>query len=84
MSTSPGIGATLDEAFTALRDFIASEGAEFLPDDMSAAQMQPPQSRHGLTDHHLADLAAKHGMKLATFDGAIIHPAVELLKVIEA
>jgi predicted nucleic acid-binding protein len=33
-----------------------------------------------VTDHYLADLAAKHGLKLATFDGQLEHPSVELVR----
>ena len=34
----------------------------------------------GLTDLYLAELASSKGMKLATFDTAIKHPAVEVIK----
>jgi len=34
----------------------------------------------GLTDLCLAELALSKGMKLATFDTAIKHPAVEVIK----
>ena len=32
-----------------------------------------------VTDMYLADLAAKHGARLATFDQGIVHPAVDLV-----
>ncbi len=33
-----------------------------------------------VTDHYLADLAAKHGLKLATLDAQLKHPSVELVR----
>lgn len=38
-----------------------------------------PKKSEQVTDFYLADLAAKHGLKFATFDGQIAHSAVELV-----
>jgi len=38
-----------------------------------------PQKSEAVTDLYLADLAAKHGLKLATFDTGIQHRAVDLV-----
>lgn len=43
--------------------------------------VDPAVTSKQLTDHYLASLAAKHKMKLATFDGKIDHPAVEVIPV---
>ncbi|MGL5825105.1 MAG: hypothetical protein ACRCYU_09865 [Nocardioides sp.] len=53
-----------------------ARGHRFLVDDSSLAQ---PQIDAGslagtiqVTDFHLVNLAARHGMRLATFDGALV------------
>jgi hypothetical protein len=39
-----------------------------------------PKTSSQVTDRYLADLAAKHGLKFATLDGQLKHPAVELVR----
>ena len=63
----------------ALRDFMAHNQVEFLPADLRALKASATKSRD-LTDGYLAELAARHSVKLATLDGGIKHPAVELIK----
>jgi toxin-antitoxin system PIN domain toxin len=81
ITTSPksGIGLTMAQARTALEDFVTDLGVERIADDLPALGSHPRASDE-VTDHYLADLAAKHGMKLATLDAGIKHPAAELVQ----
>lgn len=79
ISTQPkAFGATMEAARAALETFRADRQAEFLADDLPALDSHPAKS-DAVTDHYLADLAQKHGWKLATFDAGIKHPAVVLV-----
>jgi toxin-antitoxin system PIN domain toxin len=62
----------------ALNDFVAKLKPEFVPADISAAGVNA-RSSDRVTDTYLADLAARHKMKLATFDTGINHGAVEVI-----
>lgn len=66
------------DARTLLEKFLASHQATRITDDLPALDSRPITSAQ-VTDHYLADLAAKHAFKLATFDSGIKHAAVELL-----
>jgi hypothetical protein len=46
---------------------------------LPALKSKAPSS-NAVTDHYLAELAAANGMKLATLDSGIAHPAVELIR----
>jgi hypothetical protein len=46
--------------------------------DLPALESRP-QSSEQVTDHYLADLAVRHGLKLATLDEGIRHPATEVV-----
>ncbi len=70
--------APMATARTLLEKFLAETKAARIPADLPALDSQPANSDQ-VTDHYLADLAARHGMKLATFDAGIQHPAVELV-----
>jgi predicted nucleic acid-binding protein len=72
------IGLTMDEAREALGRFASERKAERIPDDLPALDSHP-RSSDQVTDHYFADLAAKHGLKLATFDTQINHPSAELI-----
>jgi hypothetical protein len=61
-----------------LEQFARERKTQWIPDDLQALQSSPKVSE-GVTDHYLADLAAKHGARLATLDQRISHTAVELL-----
>lgn len=72
------IGLTMEQAREALERFIIERKVERIPDDLPALDSHP-RSTDQVTDHCLADLAAKHGFRLATFDGALKHAAMELV-----
>ena len=59
-----------------LARFLKERNVEQIPDDLPALDSHAKTSS-AVTDQYLADLAAKHGLKLATLDGAIAHPAIE-------
>ena len=80
VSTHPrGIGVSMVDARLALERFVEERKANRIPDDLPALDSKP-QTADQVTDHYLADLAAKHGLKLATFDTNIAHAAVELVR----
>ena len=66
------------DARTLLEMFLASHQATRIADDLPALDSRPTTSAQ-VTDHYLADLAAKNGFKLATFASGIKHAAVELV-----
>ena len=79
ISTQPKVyNLSMTLAEEALRDFAAKHKTGFIPADLSAANLTARTSAT-LTDVYLAELAAKHKMKLATLDADIDHAAVELI-----
>ena len=60
------------------RELLSRFAAERISDDLPPLDSKPDLSEE-VTDHYLADLAAKHGCKLATFDESIDHDAVEVI-----
>jgi predicted nucleic acid-binding protein len=58
-----------------LAAFLKERKISRIPDDLPALDSQPKTSA-AVTDSYLADLAQKHGLKLATSDEGIQHPAV--------
>jgi toxin-antitoxin system PIN domain toxin len=62
-----------------LERFIAESNAERIPDDMPALESRAEHSEQ-ITDHYLADLALRHGLKWATLDEGLIHAATELIR----
>lgn len=72
------MGATMERTRELLDKFAVERNAERISDDLPALASQPRTSGQ-VTDHYLADLAAKHGFKLATFDSQIKHPSAELV-----
>ena len=70
------LAVTMADARSALERFAKDQKAERIPADLEALESHPSKSEE-VTDIYLADLAAKHGSKLGTMDGGIIHPAVE-------
>jgi uncharacterized protein len=72
------IGVEMEKAREALRRFIHETGAQRISDDLPALNSNPRTSDE-VTDHYLADLAVKHGLKLATFDARLKHPSAELI-----
>ncbi len=72
------IGLTMERARDVLATFSSERNAERIADDLPALDSHPRTSDQ-VTDHYLADLAVRHGFKLATLDGQIRHSAVELI-----
>jgi predicted nucleic acid-binding protein len=81
ISTNPNgtFRVTMDQARAGLEKFIAERKPTFVPDDLPPLDSRPATSAQ-VTDHYLADLAEKHGLKLATFDTGLKHRAVELIR----
>lgn len=79
ISTNPkAIHAPMEKARKLLHSFLTERAAERVPDDLPALDSHPQQTEQ-VTDFYLAALASKHGMKLATLDENIMHPAVVLV-----
>ena len=62
-----------------LEGFLENWKPQFVNDDLPALHSKPANSDQ-ITDFYLADIAGKNGMKLATFDTGISHPAVENIR----
>jgi len=77
-SNKRAIGLSMEESRKALERFIADRNVERIPADLPALDSHPRISDQ-VTDHYLADLAAKHGLKLATLDGQLKHSSAELI-----
>ena len=65
----------MEQARSLLERFLAERGVERIADDLPALNSNPKTSEQ-VTDNYLADLAAKHGFKLATLDRQLSHPQV--------
>ena len=70
--------APMEQARELLKTFFAERDSVRIPDDLPALASNPLKSDE-VTDCYLADLAARHDLKLATLDGGINHPAAVLL-----
>lgn len=77
-SNKKAINVEMEKAREALEKFCAERKAERIADDLPALDSRPKTSEQ-VTDFYLADLAAKHGMKLATFDEGLTHPAAQTI-----
>src|SRR5205807_6078604 len=75
-SSKKAINVEMDKARQALEKFCVERKAERIFDDLPPLDSNPKTSEQ-VTDFYLADLASKHGMKLATFDEGLTHPAVQ-------
>jgi toxin-antitoxin system PIN domain toxin len=64
----------------ALARFLKERKVEQISDDLPALESHPKTSDQ-VTDHYLADLATRHGFKLATMDQNLKHAAAELLSI---
>lgn len=79
VSTHPkAINAPMAAARRALENFLEANSPEFVPADLPALSSSPRGSDQ-VTDAYLAELAAKHKMKLATHDRRIEHAAVHII-----
>jgi predicted nucleic acid-binding protein len=63
----------------ALEEFITVRRVSFVAADLPGLQTPATKSAE-VTDSYLAELAARHNLKLATLDQAIKHFAVEVIK----
>ena len=71
VSLSPAYAASREDAHRSLVGLQARPSHRFLPDDVTAADS--PESRHkDTTDAHLVSLAARHHLRLATLDMALL------------
>ena len=77
-SNAKAINVPMEKARRALNLFLTERQAKRIPDDLPALESSPQKSDE-VTDSYLADLAARHGLKLATLDHRIKHPAVVLV-----
>lgn len=80
ISTNPKstFGAAMEKAREALQTFKRERKVQWIADDLEALDSFAKTSSQ-LTDSYLADLAKKHGFKLATLDAGIKHTAAELI-----
>jgi predicted nucleic acid-binding protein len=72
------IGLTMERAREALERFASERKTDRITDDLLALGSHPRTSDE-VIDCYLADLATKHGFKLATFDRQLNHPSAELI-----
>lgn len=72
------INAPMDQARTLLERFLDERKVGRIADDLPALDSGPKTSGQ-VTDHYLADLAARHGLKLATLDRNVSHPNAEAI-----
>jgi toxin-antitoxin system PIN domain toxin len=70
--------APMEKTRELLKRFLSERDAARIPDDLPALESNPQKSDE-VTDSYLAELAARHDLKLATMDGGINHPAAVLL-----
>jgi hypothetical protein len=63
----------------ALRDWRSKRKPVFVACDLEGIAMDLPTASSRTMDYYLACLAAKHGMKLATLDQDVKHPAAFLI-----
>jgi predicted nucleic acid-binding protein len=70
--------ATMEDARRLLEQFATVRKAGRVGDDLPALDSHPQKSEE-VTDLYLADLAAKHNARLATFDQSTVHHSVEVI-----
>lgn len=76
ISTQPkAFNAPMSQARALLAKFLAERQATRLTADLPALESHP-QASSQVTDHYLADLAERHGCRLATLDHQLKHRAV--------
>ena len=73
------IGAEMEEARWMLKSFWKEYDPQFISCDLSAVDGANAPTSSKTTDFYLASLAEKHGMRLATLDQGIGHPAIFLI-----
>ncbi|HEV2318808.1 MAG TPA: TA system VapC family ribonuclease toxin [Verrucomicrobiae bacterium] len=80
ISTNPKatINAPMDKARELLHRFRQERGPIHIADDLPALESKPAKSED-VTDSYLAELAVRHGMRLATMDSRLKHQSVALI-----
>jgi hypothetical protein len=68
----------MHQARELLDRFLKERNAARIPDDLPALDSSPKVSEE-VTDNYLADLAGKHGLKLATLDRELSHPHAQAI-----
>jgi predicted nucleic acid-binding protein len=76
ISTQPAFGATMMEAREMLADWIKKAKPSRIACDLPALDGLPAPVTGKTTDFYLANLSAQHGLRFATLDENIKHPAV--------
>ena len=71
VSRSPGYSASWEDAHQSLSSLLARTTHRFLADDLSATD-SPESHYRDTTDAHLVRRAARHGLKIATLDKALL------------
>jgi toxin-antitoxin system PIN domain toxin len=72
------INAPMEKARNLLNQFATDRKAVRIAADLPALDSHPGKSEE-VTDHYLADLAALHGARLATFDQNLTHSSVDVI-----
>jgi toxin-antitoxin system PIN domain toxin len=73
------IAAPMEDAREALEKFLSETNATRIADDLPALESHAEKSEQ-VTDLYLAELAHRHGYRLAALDGGIQHAAIELIQ----
>lgn len=74
-----GIGLLMADARKVLENFASERRASRIAADLEALESHA-QTSDQVTDHYLANLAAKHGLTLATLDKDLKHSCAELVR----
>jgi predicted nucleic acid-binding protein len=72
-------GMEMDDAREILKRFLQEYKPGFIPCDLRALDGSAAPSGGKTTDFYLANLAQKHGLKWATLDAEVKHPAAFLI-----
>lgn len=85
LATNPKLTGTpisARAAITALRELREAAGHHFVPDTTTLGDpvidLGPMVGTKQVTDFHLVNLAARNGMRLATFDGSLLRSLAEV------
>ena len=79
ISTGSAFNLSMEDARTALDDFLQRDKPAFLPCDCSALAGDKAPNSAKTNDWYLANLASIHGMRWATLDRDAKHPAAVLI-----
>ncbi|HUD49802.1 MAG TPA: hypothetical protein VMR33_23450 [Candidatus Baltobacteraceae bacterium] len=78
-TNTKAINAPMEKARELLKQFATDRKAVRIADDLPALDSRPGKSEE-VTDHYLADLATRHGVRLATLDQNLIHRSVDVIR----